>query len=286
MRGRDARRRGAGDGPARPPRQAQAHPALRRPAAARRARPRAGQPPSGAAPRRAARRARPAPAQAAADPAQAHPAGGRHHLRARHARSGGGHDHGRHDRGDERRQDRAGGLGHRPLRAPPDGVRRELPRHLQPRRRHDEGHRRRHCRASRRTTAPSCTRRRAAAWSRTATSASACAPRRSSSCPPGRRSAGDLNVLRGTVMVGRLPRRLDPVPDQGRRAARSSPSSPRTPTARGRTRWPPAARSSSCGSRRTPSSWRGSPSVDDLERAASRPPPLHQPDGIDWSRWR
>ena len=77
---------------ARPPRQAQAGPALRRPAAARRARPRARQPPARAAARRAARRARPAPAQAAADRAQAHSAGHRHHLRARDPRSGRGHD--------------------------------------------------------------------------------------------------------------------------------------------------------------------------------------------------
>ena len=43
--------------------------------------------------------------------------------------------HGRHDRGHERRQDRAGGLGHRPLRAAEDGVRGQLPRRLEPRRR-------------------------------------------------------------------------------------------------------------------------------------------------------
>ena len=43
--------------------------------------------------------------------------------------------HGRHDRGHERRQDRAGRQRHRPLRAPEDGLRGQLPRGLQPRRR-------------------------------------------------------------------------------------------------------------------------------------------------------
>ena len=130
-----ARRRGAGARPARPPGQAQAAQLSGGQAAARRARPRARQPPPRAAARRAARRARPAPAQAAADRAQAHPAGRRHHVRARDPRSGRGHEHGRHDRGDERRQDRAGGLGRRPLRAPADRVRGQLPRRLEPDRR-------------------------------------------------------------------------------------------------------------------------------------------------------
>ena len=131
-------------GAARPVRQAQAGAALRRPAAARRARPRARQPPARAPARRAARRPRPAPAQAAPDPAQADPAGGRHHVRARDARPGGGHEHGRHDRGHERGQDRAGGHRVRPLRAPADRVRRQLPRRLQSRRRPPAGLEQRH----------------------------------------------------------------------------------------------------------------------------------------------
>ena len=165
--------------------QAQAGAALRRPAAARRARPRAGQPPAGAAARRAARRARPAPAQAAPAPAQADPAGRRHHVRARDARPGGGHEHGRHDRGHARRQDRAGRRRRRPLRAPADRVRGQLPRRLEPdRRAHDAPattatRRRRRTTARRSTSRPTGSARTAATRSR-----SACGRRRSPSPPP------------------------------------------------------------------------------------------------------
>ena len=91
-------------------------------------------------------------AQAAPDRTQADSAGRRHYLRARDARPGRGHDHGRHDRGDERRQDRAGGLGDRPLRAPPHGVRGQLPRDLEPDR--GEGRRQAARRDPRRREAP------------------------------------------------------------------------------------------------------------------------------------
>ena len=184
-RGPHAHRRGARAGAARPPRQAQARPALRRPAAARRARPRARQPPARPAARRAARRARPAPAQAAPDRAQAHPAGRRHHLRARHARPGGGHDDGRHDRGDARRPDRAGRRRRRPLRAPPHGVRGELPRRLEPDRRQARRHPGLASPRSRRTTARACTSPPTASARTTPTrSASACGPRRSRCARP------------------------------------------------------------------------------------------------------
>ena len=181
--------------PARPPGQAQARPALRRPAAARRARPRARQPAPRAAARRAARRARPPAAQAAPDRAQADSAGRRHYLRARDARPGRGHDHGRHDRGDERRQDRAGGLGDRPLRAPADGVRGQLPRDLEPDRR--EGGR--HASTSRPTTARSSTSRRASRPR--ARSASACGRRRSRSCRPASRCPTGRTCCKGTIVV-------------------------------------------------------------------------------------
>ena len=176
-----ARRRGAGDGPARPAGQAPSGPALRRPGPARRAGPRAGQPPARAAARRAARRAGPAPAQAAADRAQAHPAGGRDHVRARDPRPGGGHVDGRHDRGHEQGPDRAGRLSGGALRASAHGVRRELPRRLEPRRRQGAGARASRWRPSRPTTGPCRSRARACPRPRATPSASACGRRRSSS---------------------------------------------------------------------------------------------------------
>ena len=132
--------RGPGDrdpaaGRPRGARQAQAAPALGRPAAAGRARARARQQAARAAPRRAARRARPEAPQADAARAEGDPARRRHHLRPRHARPGGGDDDGGRDRDHERRQDRAARRADRALREPADGVRRRLPRHLEPARR-------------------------------------------------------------------------------------------------------------------------------------------------------
>ena len=121
----------------------QAAPALGRPAAARRPGARARQPAARAAPRRAARRARPQAPQADAARAQADPARGRHHVRARHARPGRGHDDGRHDRRHARGQDRAARDTDRAVRDPADGVRRRLPGHLQPPRRHRRSRRER-----------------------------------------------------------------------------------------------------------------------------------------------
>ena len=64
--------------------------------------------------------------------AQEDPAGGGDHLHPRHPRPGGGHDHGRHGRGDAGRAPRAGRRTLRPLRPPGDGLRRQLPRPVQP----------------------------------------------------------------------------------------------------------------------------------------------------------
>ena len=113
------------------PRGPEAEAALGWPTAARRARARARQQPARPAPRRAARRARPQAPQADAARAQAHPERGRDHVRPRHARPGGGDDDGRHDRGHEPRQDRAARLAHRAVRAAANGVRGELPRHVE-----------------------------------------------------------------------------------------------------------------------------------------------------------
>ena len=89
------------------------------------------------------------------------------------------HDDGRHDRRDERRPDRAGRLRRGALRAPAHGVRRELPRAVQPDRRQRRRPRRR-TDASRPTTAstlqcPAI----ASATHGPARCGSACAPRRS-----------------------------------------------------------------------------------------------------------
>ena len=109
---------------------------------------------------------------------------------------------------------------------------------------------------SRRTTARACTSRPTASARTTPTrSASACGPRRSRCARPATaraRRRGELAARhrRG----GRLPRRLDPVRGARAPAARSSPSSRRTSTARSRTRSGPAARSASPGTLITPSS--------------------------------
>ena len=129
---RQAGRRGARARAADAVRAPQARAALRGAAAACRAGPGAGQPPQGPAARRAIGCPRPQAAQADADRAQAHPDRGRHHVRARHPRPGGGHDDGRHHRRDARRAHGAAGHAGRPLRAPDDGVRRGLPRSVQP----------------------------------------------------------------------------------------------------------------------------------------------------------
>ncbi len=246
-RGPPPRRRVAGARAARPPGQAQAVAALRRPAAARRAGPRAGQPPARAAPGRAARRARPAPAQAAADRAQAHPARRRHHVRARHARPGGGHVHGRHHRGDERRPDRAGRRRGRPLRAPADRVRGQLPRRLQPRGREDQrprqradaarDPRRRHAARPVRALRPEHDRRRAR---RRAAGEDHAAARRRRRCPTAPTScAARSSWPRSSASPSSTSSR--------RPAARSSTCSRRTPTARSRSRSARAAPSSSPG---------------------------------------
>ena len=134
---RRARARARHPGPRRPEgsRPAQAAAALRRPAAARRPRAGARQQAARAAPRRAARRPRPEAAQADAARAEGDPARRRDHVHPRHARPGRGDDDGGRDRDHERRQDRAARRAVRALRAAADGVRRELPRHLEPARR-------------------------------------------------------------------------------------------------------------------------------------------------------
>ena len=59
----------------------------------------------------------------------------RDHVRVRHPRSGGGAHDERPDRGDEQRPRRAGGVAADDLRGAGDGVRRRLPRRLEPARR-------------------------------------------------------------------------------------------------------------------------------------------------------
>ena len=194
-----------------------AAPALRRPAAARRARPRARQPAAGAAARRAARRARPEAAQADAARAQADPARDRHHLRPRHARPGGGDDDGRHDRGHEPRPDRAARLADRALRAAGDGLRRQLPRRLEPAARHDHGAGSRPHRDGRRAARPARRphRRR---------SRSASAPRRSASARRARaRTRSPARSRRPPTSASRPSTSSPPAPA-------SSSSTRRTPT--------------------------------------------------------
>ena len=147
VRARDARRRGAPDGPARGLRQAQAGPALGRPAAAGRPRARAREPATGAAPRRAAGGARPQAPRGDAAGAQADPARGRHHVHLRDPRPGGGADDERPDRGVQPRPDRAGRRPCRGLRATRDEVRRRVRRHVQPHRRRGRGRHHRDARA-------------------------------------------------------------------------------------------------------------------------------------------
>ena len=113
--------------------------ALRRPAAARRARAGAREPSARPAARRAARRARPQAPQADAARAEANSERDRHHVRSRHARPGGGDDDGGHDRGHEPRPDRAARPTAGALRAAGDGLRRRLPRSLEPPARHGGG---------------------------------------------------------------------------------------------------------------------------------------------------
>ena len=170
--------------------------------------------PACAAARRAARRARPAPAQAAADRAQPHPARGRDHLRPRHARPGGGDDDGRHDRRDARRPDRPARSAHRALRPPAHGVRRQLPRLVEPDRRHARSGataRRRRVRGRRRA------RLRVAGRARSRPPATARAHRRAAGedlAAAGRRGApaGQRAQRAARPRDGRqLPRRLDAV---------------------------------------------------------------------------
>ena len=237
-RGDQARQRRARARPARPPGQAQARPALRRPAAARRTRARARQPAPRAAARRAARRARPAAAQAAPDRTQADSAGRRHYVRARDARPGRGHDHGRHDRGDERRQDRAGGLGDRPLRAPPHGIRGQLPRDLEP----DRGEGGRQATTSRPTTArssmfPTCEQ----------TSGEVrvgVRPEKITLVPADEAVPDGIERAQGNDRRRRVPRRLDPVRDQGRRRRGAQRLRPEHRRLRSRRRSPWAGRCS------------------------------------------
>ena len=66
------------------------------------------------------------------------PARHRHHVRPRHARPGRGDDDGRPDRGHERRPHRAARHADRAVRNARDGVRRELPRGLEPDSRHGQ----------------------------------------------------------------------------------------------------------------------------------------------------
>ena len=139
IKGSELQRTGRGDPASRRSRGlrvAQAAPAVRGAAAAGGARAGARQRAAGAAPRRAARRTRPEAAQAAPARAEGPPARPGDHLRARHARPGGGDDDGRHDRGDERRSGRAAGRAGRALRPAAHGVRRRLPRRLEPAPRH------------------------------------------------------------------------------------------------------------------------------------------------------
>ena len=88
--------------------------------------------PVAAAARRAARRARPQAAQADAGRAQADPARGRHHVHLRDARPGGGARDVRPDRRHARRRGRAARRARGDLRAPGEGVRGRLHRHLEP----------------------------------------------------------------------------------------------------------------------------------------------------------
>src|SRR5581483_5439910 len=126
------RARGARPRRPRARRETEAAPAFGRTAAADRARARARQPPPRAPARRAARRARPEAPQGDAARAQAHPARGRHHVHPRHARPGRGDDHGRPDRDHGLRPHRAAGNARRAVRAAADGLRRRVPRRLEP----------------------------------------------------------------------------------------------------------------------------------------------------------
>ena len=166
---------------------------------------------------------------------------------------------GRHDRGHERRQDRAGGLGATDLYERPRtafvanflGVSNLVDGKVRARRR-----RWRRVETARRRRAPRARARAAAAHAATPC-ASACGRRRST-LVPGRRapSPDGANVLRGTVVVAAFLGVSIQYVDPGRRAARSSPSSPRTrdgaePDGAGRRPRGPAG----LGARSTRSSW-------------------------------
>ena len=219
---------------------AQATPALRRTAAAGRARAGARQRPAGAPPRRAARRSRPEAAQAAPARAESTPARSGDHVRPRHARSGGGDDDGRHDRGDEPRPGRAAGRAGRALRPAAHGVRRRLPRRLEPAPRHRHRSRSRPDRNGRRAERPA----RAAA---PATSPSAF----------GRRSFASARRWKARTRSrarSRRPRTWASQPSTSSRPApATSSSTPRTATAAGRFRSDPLRCSAGAPNRRSSS---------------------------------
>ena len=112
--------------------------------------------------------------------------------------------HGRHDRRDARRPDRAGRRRRRPLRAPPHGVRGELPRDLQPRSTASSAATTAASPPSRRTTARACRSRPTASARTTADSIRVgVRPEKITLRAPGNgdASGGDENSLRGTVVV-------------------------------------------------------------------------------------
>ncbi len=113
-------------------REAQAESALRRPAAAGRPRPGADPESRRALARRATGRPRRQASQSAPDRAEGDPGGGRYHVHLRDARPGGSADDVRPPRGDVERSDRTGGSTEGGLRGALHGVRRRLPRCLQP----------------------------------------------------------------------------------------------------------------------------------------------------------
>ena len=172
-----------------------------RPAAARRPRARARQQAARAAPRRAARRARPQAPQADAARAEGDPARHRHHVRPRHARPGRGDDDGRQIAVMNDGQIEQLGTPDRALRDARDGVRRGLPRRLEPALRDRQGADTRSARRRHRTCA-----------SRPMRSRAAPARSRSGSGPEKiELGAGAANSLDGKVVEQRLRRRRDPV---------------------------------------------------------------------------